>query len=81
MTEPITITFTPQDREGWDTYDGKPTSQAAQQVVRNLHIIPTSTGGVQFELHIGGADIELEFDADGRFSGAIIERNREGERL
>jgi hypothetical protein len=57
--------------EGWDTYGGRPlrydTGMFAVQILSNImdesipppSIVPTSTGGVQFEWHQNGLDIEL----------------------
>ena len=53
---------------GWDSYDALPIServvQKAKEFVDRLpagswHVTPTATGGVQFDLHEDGIDVEL----------------------
>jgi hypothetical protein len=58
--------------DGWDSYGGKPTTEAARRTAENLTIVPTSTGGVQIELHAGGMDVEIEIDFAGQVSSVLV---------
>ena len=60
--------------DGWDSYGGRaPTTEAmaaARGVLFALRdvqpaVVPTSNGGVQFEWHAGGVDLELEIGPEG----------------
>ncbi len=62
-------------RYGWDSHDGiAPTHEsmnAARRAVYALRehppqVVPTSNGGVQFEWHEVGVDIEFELGPDGK---------------
>ena len=55
----------------WDSYGGKPTTEAAIKTARNLVGIPLRTGGIQIEMSAGGADIEIEIDPDGKVSSVL----------
>jgi hypothetical protein len=68
----ITVSFDPPTEENWDSYMAAPTTEAALHVVRALAIVPTVGGGVQFELHINGHEIEIEFDAYGLLESAWV---------
>lgn len=65
---------------GWDTYDAIPISEHAiclAYVVCALpSVVPTSNGGVQFEWHRMGWDVEVEIHADGHISGIAEMTNR-----
>jgi hypothetical protein len=51
--------------EGWDSYGGQPTTDAAIKTAGNLAVVPTSDGGIQLEIHAGGADLEIVIDPAG----------------
>lgn len=63
--------------DNWDSYGGKATTQAAIRTAGYLCSVPTSQGGLQIELHAGGADIEIEIAADGKVIGAAWNRRAE----
>ena len=71
-------------RDGWDSHGGiAPTHEsmdAARRAVYALRehppqVVPTSTGGVQFEWHEGGVEFEIEFGPDGEQVFDEKERN------
>ncbi len=49
----------------WDTYGGEPTTWHAKATAAELWPVPMADGGIQVELHAGGADIEIEIRPDG----------------
>lgn len=59
--------------EGWDSYGGKPTTRQAVDTAEALSFVPTSRGGVQVELHAGGADVEIEISSTGKVVGVVWE--------
>ena len=73
----------------WDGYGAKPTSaSAAIQAVSILaklvkaggrppQLVPTNTGGVQLEWHVGGKDVEIEVLSDGRVECYVNVEGRE----
>jgi hypothetical protein len=58
---------------GWDSYKGKPITEAAITAVENAlkcfqempHIVPCGDGGIQIEWHNHGVDIEIQFSPNG----------------
>ena len=65
--------------EGWDSYGGKPLTEAALHTGRRLLealddpkilVVPTTPGGIQLEL---GGDLELEISPDGTTAGVLVE--------
>lgn len=57
---------------GWDSYDGKPITEAAIETVKQFAIVPSSHGGVQIEIHRDRFDIEICIGADGRIDSALV---------
>lgn len=53
----------------WDSYGAEPISGLATEAAKHLVVFPTPRGGVQFELHAGGSDVEIEIDAKGQVVG------------
>jgi hypothetical protein len=67
----VIVAFDAPTEADWDTYGGAPTSEAALEVVRTLRIVPTASGGVQFELYVGGFEIEVEYDRHGHLESIV----------
>ena len=59
-------------KRGWDGHDGQPITPAALDTAGHLCVTPLSSGGLQIELHAGGADIEIEIGADGSIKGVGV---------
>ena len=69
---------------GWDSYDGEPvTFAAAFAALKFLErmlssdsptpsVVPTSSGGLQFEWHRSVGDLEVYFSRDGRVSASYV---------
>lgn len=53
----------------WNGYGAEPISGIATATAKNLAVFPTPRGGVQFELHAGDSDVEIEIDAKGQVVG------------
>lgn len=53
-------------KPNWNSYGAEPISGLATETAKNLAVFPTPSGGVQFELHAGGSDVEIEIDAKGQ---------------
>lgn len=63
-------------KPNWDTYGAKPLSNEAVSKARSVlgqlpnnaeataSPVPTVTGGIQIEWHVGGKDYEVEIDGD-----------------
>jgi hypothetical protein len=51
--------------DDWDTYGGKPPTTEALTAARFLCTVPTPAGGLQFEWHANGWDVEIEVSPDG----------------
>lgn len=66
----------PVYREGeGPVMDEHPWSSAeATRAAMGFTVVPTSRHGAVVEWHLGGADIEVEFDASGRAIGVSMER-------
>lgn len=62
-------------RSNWDGYRANPISGLAVDTAKKLTVIPTAQGGVQFELHAGGGDVEIEIDAKGQVVGVLWYRS------
>lgn len=60
-------------QDGWDGYRGKAPTNEALATAANLCVIPLPNGGVQIEMHAGGADIEIEICAHGKVRGVYWE--------
>ena len=61
-------------QDGWDGYKGKAPTDKALATAANLCVVPTSCGGVQIEMHAGGANVEIEIGADGDVHGVYWQR-------
>jgi hypothetical protein len=57
---------------GWDSYKARPITQAAIETLGQFSVVPCSSGGIQFEIHRDGFDIEIEIDPNGKIESAII---------
>jgi hypothetical protein len=57
--------------ENWD--GGAPITNEAITTAENLAAVPTSDGGVQLEIHAGGADVEVVIAPDGRITAVCWE--------
>ena len=76
----------------WDTYGASRITQKAidaATIFLNVlyiddgfrpQIVPTSRGGLQFEWHQNGYDIEIEFDADGVIVCGTVEKVKKKEK-
>jgi hypothetical protein len=71
-------------RPNWDGYGAEPVSLAAIQTALGIlarmtvdvpepYVLPTPLGGVQFEWHPRGIDLELEARADGNVGFLLID--------
>lgn len=49
----------------WDSYGAVPITEAALRVAEAVAFVPCCDGGIQVELHGGGAEIEIEIGPDG----------------
>jgi hypothetical protein len=58
----------------WDSYGAEPTTEAAKDTAAAMTLVPVNDGGVQFELHAGGAEIAIEVGADGTVTSVFWER-------
>jgi hypothetical protein len=52
--------------EDWNGYGAKRITLEALDTAAQLIFTPTSPGGVQIELHVKGASVEVEIGPDGR---------------
>jgi hypothetical protein len=53
-------------KDGWDGYDGIPTTEQAIRTAEGLQYVPMSDGGMQIELHTLQLSVEIEIGPDGR---------------
>jgi NTP pyrophosphatase (non-canonical NTP hydrolase) len=60
-------------REDWDSYGGKPTTEAALRAAESASWVPVPDGGAQWELHAGGREIEVEIGPDGSVVDVSVE--------
>jgi len=51
--------------DNWDGRGSAAPSPFAIRTARNMAAVPLGSGGLQLELHAGGADIEIEIDEGG----------------
>ena len=75
---------------GWNSYNAKPIRKENVAFATTLlaglmredtpvpNIVPTAGGGVQFEWHVNGIDLEISIDAPNRFHFVAEEIGREG---
>ena len=61
-------------KDGWDSYDGKAPTAEAMKTVSYFTTVPLSNGGLQVEVHAGGADVEIEIDPDGNINDIYFQR-------
>lgn len=52
-------------KAGWNSYGARPLGDGAIQAIRNMYVVPCPSGGVTFEWHVNGFDVEVEFSPDG----------------
>jgi hypothetical protein len=59
-------------KDNWDSYGAKPPDERALKAVEaGLSIVPTSDGGIQIELHIGGRDVEIAITPHGHIDSVL----------
>lgn len=58
--------------EGWNGDGGSKITQAAMDTLSSFAVVPTSSGGIQLEVHRDGFDIEIEIGANGKLESALI---------
>lgn len=46
----------------------------ARKTAQCMCLVPADDGGCQFEIHVGGFDVELEIAADGKIKGIYFGR-------
>lgn len=67
-------------KEDWDSYGGLPITQAsmdaAKSFVSKFQAVPTTGGGVVFEVRYGKFEISMEFTAEGEVEGAWLSWER-----
>lgn len=63
-------------KPGWNSYDGKPICQSAIDTLKNFHVVPTSCGGIQLEVHQDGFDIEIYIEGPGRISSVFVGKEK-----
>jgi len=56
-------------KDDWDGMGSAAPSDAAIKTARNVGAVPLGHGGLQLELHAGGADIEIEINNLGKVVG------------
>ncbi len=44
----------------------------ARHTARYMALVPHDDGGCQFEIHAGGADVEIHIRADGTIAGCVM---------
>ena len=52
-------------KPGWDGYTAPAITDAALRTAQAWNIIPTSSGGIQFEMHRDNGNVEIEIASDG----------------
>lgn len=52
--------------DNWDSYHGKPPTEAALKVLDSIALVPTVRGGWEIEVHVGLEEASIEVDAEGR---------------
>lgn len=52
-------------KDGWDGRGSAAPTKEALATAANISACPLGYGGIQLEIHAGGADIEIEIGADG----------------
>jgi hypothetical protein len=52
--------------DDWNSYGAKRITNEAITTAERLNFTPTSPGGLQIELHVKGASVEVEIGPDGR---------------
>lgn len=53
-------------KDDWDGRGSAAPSDAAIRTARNMGAVPLGDGGLQMEMHAGGADIEIEINTLGK---------------
>jgi hypothetical protein len=62
----------------WDSYGAVTISEEALATANALTFVPLADGGIQIELHAGGAELEIEISWNGEVQGIIWERKTDG---
>lgn len=62
-------------QKDWNGHGAEPPTQVAIDAAFTAVAVPTGRGGVQVEWHVGGMDIEVEFDDAGNFESCIVGRS------
>ena len=57
----------------WNSYGGVPTTNEALTTASSLVSVPMADGGMQIELHAGGADVEIVIGPDGKVRSVLWE--------
>ena len=55
---------------------GFPITNAAQATAANLSLVPLGSGGLQYEMHAGGIDLEVLIRPDGTVESVYVETAR-----
>lgn len=53
-------------QKNWDGYGAEPISSMVMDVARHMSLVPGGDGSVQFEIHAGGCDIEINISKEGQ---------------
>jgi hypothetical protein len=62
-------------KDGWDGRGSAAPTREALATAKNIGVCPLGHGGVQLELHAGGADVEIEIDANGKVIAVMWSRS------
>lgn len=67
-------------KDDWDSYGGREIDKraisAASAFVAGTQPVPTCRGGIQLEWHLGGMDLEIVFDHEGKVESVLWSRDR-----
>ena len=62
--------------ENWDSYKARTPSATAIDAACSFSLVPLPDGDIQMEWHIGGVDIEIEFNVEGEVESVYWSRSR-----